>query len=718
MDRQPLKILIVGAGIAGLTAAIGLRREGHEVVIFERSQLAQETAAAIHLAPNCHVILRNFGVFPETFGANPIQGIQEYDGQGNRTVDVDLSRALSIWEQPWMLTHRARLHEELKRLAVQQDAPGIPAVIKTSSKVADVDCSNASVKLLDGSTYAGDLVLGADGVSSMVRTAVAGPEIKPFGSGKSAFRFLIPCSKIAGNPQTEHFLNRNGYMSMWHGADRSIVMYPCENNTVMNCAAIHPSEVSSAVNTGGWSSTANKQLLLDTYRNFGESVNSLLSLVDDADLKVWTLLDMAQLSTWVNERTALLGDAAHPFLPFQGQGGGIAIEDAASISALLPRGTTPDDVPQRLNLYETLRRDRAHTIQEFTRSAGRNLDATDRKKFDVLKFMNYNFNHNEYSHSKHALNKLLWSQNSNARWSSPISFGPVLRPNDVHDAGPKHGSTSTEYTIRFKSSATYLKTLFPTDAYSFVTPGTIAQASFKYRETVRADRYGLRTLRMLSLNLHHVQYKKANGEVVVGSFLAVLFASGDRTHDELSPLGLPLVNCNLQSAKLGKTLHVVGDWAGQTFLRLGIEGLNPFLDISQPSDIESHGSEGITPNGIKPVNGTATAPEAAESPSRGPPKIPKEEGMLWYKYSPTVGEPGITDAAYNVFAPFAALDRVKALEEGSGGFVEVFEGSWESLPTLHHVTKGLAQIPLYSIVQSKSEAIHGADNMSKARKLE
>jgi 2-polyprenyl-6-methoxyphenol hydroxylase-like FAD-dependent oxidoreductase len=129
----------------------------------------------------------------------------------------------------------------------------------------------------------------------------------------------------------------------------------------------------------------------------------VLTILDQAEpesLKLWTLLDMDQLPTWTNDKLALLGDAAHPLLPRklntlslaqdtdelldQGQGGAAAIEDAISLSAVLPFGTRPADVPERLRLYEEIRYERAHAIQQFTRLAGRDLDQQEGGKLDSM----------------------------------------------------------------------------------------------------------------------------------------------------------------------------------------------------------------------------------------------------------------------------------------------------------------------------------------------
>lgn len=132
--------------------------------VYERSSGDNELGAAIHLAPNCNGILRRFGIFPENFGANSMDSLAEYDDKGSIKFRQDLTEKNKMWQHPWQLCNRVRLHRALRDAAIDPTRPGEPVTIIYNSKVVEVDSLAGQVKLQDGTRVTGDVILGADGV--------------------------------------------------------------------------------------------------------------------------------------------------------------------------------------------------------------------------------------------------------------------------------------------------------------------------------------------------------------------------------------------------------------------------------------------------------------------------------------------------------------------------------------------------------------------------
>jgi 2-polyprenyl-6-methoxyphenol hydroxylase-like FAD-dependent oxidoreductase len=260
----------------------------------------------------------------------------------------------------------------LKNAAISPEGRGIPAKLSTSSRVIGVDAETATVTLENGQIVQGDFVIGADGVHSVTRKGVAGRDIKPHSSGKSAFRFLISRKVAQDDPVTAKVVQSPGELIIWYGADRRVVVYPTTNNQLLNFVCIHP-EAESEAGSDGWNKRASLDQMLKIYEGFDPAIVALISKADEESLKAWTLLDMEVMSTWVKGKLALLGDAAHPFTPHQGQGAGQAIEDAASLAVVFPLDSKKEEITARLELFEKIRKERADRIQEYSRIAGSDL---------------------------------------------------------------------------------------------------------------------------------------------------------------------------------------------------------------------------------------------------------------------------------------------------------------------------------------------------------
>lgn len=200
---------------------------------------------------------------------------------------------------PWLLNHRVDLHAELKRLATSAEGPGQPAALRTGVKVKSIDCDAGLIELVDGETIPADVIVGADGIHSVTRTAVLGRELIAQSSGFSAYRCLIPREKVIHNPNIKTLLDGDesgkGF-STFMGQDRRLVAYPCRGSTLLNIVAIVPDETVGGQATEQWHAEGSLDKLMDSFKDFGEDAKDILRAASSCVL--WQLRDQEPLETW------------------------------------------------------------------------------------------------------------------------------------------------------------------------------------------------------------------------------------------------------------------------------------------------------------------------------------------------------------------------------------------------------------------------------------
>ncbi|KAK0657328.1 hypothetical protein B0T16DRAFT_425591 [Cercophora newfieldiana] len=668
----PLKIIIVGAGIGGLSAALGLRRNGHEVHIYEQSRFVNEVGAAVHLAPNANGILRKWGIFAETFGANPMDRLVERASDGRLRKDIDLRMPNRRWQHPWHLVHRVNLHHRLKQLATSETGVGTPATLHTASKIVALDPECGSLTLQDGSTVTGDLIIGADGIYSTTRKYIK--DTKLFSTGKAAFRFLIPRRVAEADPVTAPLVEHKNALSMWFGDDRRIVMYPCNDNQLLNIVCIHPESESHATERDEWNKQGSIEQVLKIYQNFDPALKALMGKVDPAAVQVWQLLDMTKLPTWISGKLVLLGDAAHPFTPHQGQGAAQAIEDAAALTVVLPKGTTPDDMSECLQLYEEIRYERTHAIQEYSRLAGADWE-NGVPPVDMMAYTNYNFGHDALDHARKIFQRHCWSKCD--PWPHlPTPFGPFPPQNAPkstgyhlfslpHESHHDCPTLTTTATVRFKTSHTFLETLFPTNELRFRQPDTVVTASlaakrFSYRDGRKSSQIGC--------YIHGVQATMPDHSHRDGVYLPLMLANA--TDSSTSSCG-PIAKCDvsLECSFETRECRVIASSGGISFVELTLSGL-------AERDIQ-------------------LAPDGNVAEQRG-------EDVLIYSPQHWRGED--QDACLRNLT-VSGRKKLGVAESGKGVEMKMEARSWEELPGLHHIAAVLAEIPVYEVLDGIVEEV-------------
>ncbi|KAI7345372.1 FAD/NAD(P)-binding domain-containing protein [Hortaea werneckii] len=596
-------------------------------------------------------------------------------------------------------------------MATDSDRKGAPAKLHLACRVKSVDPESATITLEDGSEFHGDLLIGADGVHSRTRASIPGGDKKPFDSGKSAFRFLIPTETLKADPRIAGYITPST-LTMWIGEDRRLVMYPCMDNTQMNFVCIHPSKESEVegTNEADWQKTGSKERMLQIYDSFHTSCKSIIEKAEQP--KIWKLLDMDKMPTFIHKRLAVMGDAAHPFLPHQGQGGGQAIEDAVSLAVVLPLGTLPEEVSERLQIYNRCRYERAHKIQDFTRTAGKDASelAAEGKKLDMHEYQAYNFCHDAWDYTNAALKDHLVSKDKIVRFRSPLSFGPSPGPRRPIGLDPSHSAIQslqksnpeafTTYSVRFQTSRTYLQNMLP-PGFDFATPGTKVYASICCTTLDNMAWLGGKGYNHCGLYIHGVSYTKRDGSKLHGTYLPVLFENlTDPIITGRSELGMPklFAYINVAPGSNESSCNISLSWRGAEFGNIEIASL----------------AEDDSPM----VSGTAHA-EPQRGP--GPPPPPPEQGLFVYRYVPAVGEPGKADAEYPVFVPKADPQPGSAAPQSlksTKARLQFSACDWQSLPTLHHIARDLAEIPIYGIEEAKLTKGYGVDDVSGARRIE
>ncbi|KAL4981889.1 hypothetical protein BDW68DRAFT_195989 [Aspergillus falconensis] len=366
---SPFRIVIVGGGIAGITAAIALRAPNRRITVLEQSRLNTEIGALISLQPNASKIVHEtFELRKELEGAWGMvdEGFRVYSTDGELVNEVPLTT--NEYGASRIVYHRKDLHDALKKAALATDREGEAVEIRVSSRVVHCDPFNGIVKTENGERIEGDVIIGADGIHSVLRKYVLEDEITPLPTGHSdVLEEHEPefCSKI--NP-------RSPFTSMIIAHDCRLIMGPGRKGEVFGIVALVPDErMNEDPNAKqSWVSEGSLAKMLDTFSEFPDWVLSVFK--HSRDLGLWQLRDIDPLRTWYRGRVLLIGDAAHAMLPTQGQGASQAIEDAEALGAFFAEQADSPSVEKISSIFEDIfrsRHNRAGVIQEYSRQAAR-----------------------------------------------------------------------------------------------------------------------------------------------------------------------------------------------------------------------------------------------------------------------------------------------------------------------------------------------------------
>jgi len=353
-----MRILIAGAGIGGLTAALTLLNKGFDVAIYERSLQLEEVGAGIQIGPNGTKVLYALGLGAALaqVAFKPQAAEMRLGDSGRVIFSLPLGKTIEKrYHSPYLNIHRADLHRILVD-AVRQKSPN---AIHLGYEVKELYQTDARVTLhfLNGESAQGDVLVGADGVRSVIRKELFDIEDGQF-TGMAAWRMTIPTHRLPKNLVPPN-------ATVWVGAGKHVVTYYLRGGELVNLVGV-VEQVDWPYDN--WTCRGNKHDILASYEGWHPTIRRIMEAGDETEYYQWALRELPPLATWSKGRATLLGDACHAMLPFMAQGAVMAIEDAWVLAAKL--AAYPQDIAKALQQYEDTRKPRTTKVQATARRNG------------------------------------------------------------------------------------------------------------------------------------------------------------------------------------------------------------------------------------------------------------------------------------------------------------------------------------------------------------
>ena len=350
MGNENLSIAVVGGGMGGLAVAATLRQAGFGVRVYEQAPAFARVGAGVQMMPNSMKVLRGIGV------EAPLRRVafQPYSHL-NREWDTgrvlrELPMPEDLFGAPYLCMHRADLHDALLG-AVPMES------ICLNKELVGLDPRGSSVELgfADGTRAYADAVVGADGVHSVVRDIIIGPDL-PIHRGRIAYRAVFSSALLNG-------FDIGPSRTQWWGPDRHIVIYYVNAARTELYFVTSVPEPAEWMTRESWSAKGDPLELRKAYEGFHDDVTRVLAACQDCHK--WAILEREPLPKWSDGRVVLLGDACHPMTPYMAQGAATAIEDAAVLARCLSE-VNGEDIEGAFTRYEAHRKPRTSRIQAIS----------------------------------------------------------------------------------------------------------------------------------------------------------------------------------------------------------------------------------------------------------------------------------------------------------------------------------------------------------------
>ena len=313
MLENPKQIVVVGAGIGGLTTALCLKHFGIDANVYERSSDVTTAGAGIQLSPNANKVFSRIGLFDEVLAlSRRCQGVRVFDYKSNSQLALfDYMKFKG--DAAFFFCHRADLVGILYAACKKSKIP-----VHFNKKIEKI--KNGEVIFSDGSVSSADIVVGADGLHSNVRKAVIG-EVTPIFTRQIAWRSIVPNS-----------INQDDFSHVTLAPKRHLVSYPINDGSQLNLVLI---KEQNEWQPDGWKHPEDPKVVKENFKDFSGEASEIIASIES--VYKWGLFRYPMKKNWYNDRVILVGDAAHPTLPFLAQGAAMAIEDSFVLASKISK---------------------------------------------------------------------------------------------------------------------------------------------------------------------------------------------------------------------------------------------------------------------------------------------------------------------------------------------------------------------------------------------
>lgn len=351
-----MKVLIAGGGIGGLMAALCCLHFGHQVTIFEQASELGDVGAGIQLPPNAMKVFEALGL-AEAIAAKAFrpEAIEARMGESGRHIfTIPLAQqAVDMWGSPYLHIHRADYIEVLKQALIKR----APKALRLGATVTEFLQQERGITLIleDGSEVSGDILIGADGIKSKIRENLFGADKARF-TGNVAWRAVVPMERLQS-----HIPNPTA--CAWMGRGRHAVTYRLRGGELANFVGVVER---NDWREEGWTQKGKIEAALKDFEGWHPAITELIKSIEPNAPYRWALFDRPPLPQWSKGHVTLLGDAAHPMLPFMAQGAAMAVEDSWILAKEISHSERPAN--ESLKVYQNLRLERTSKVQTASKA--------------------------------------------------------------------------------------------------------------------------------------------------------------------------------------------------------------------------------------------------------------------------------------------------------------------------------------------------------------